>query len=45
MATSHLLDPGFALTVRPMRYPAFYEMYRDAVRIPGPSKKLILRWT
>ena len=29
---SHLLDPGFALTLRPMRYPAFYEMYRDAVR-------------
>lgn len=28
----HLLDPGFALTLRPMRYPAFYEMYRDAVR-------------
>ncbi len=27
-----LLDPGFALTLRPMRYPAFYEMYRDAVR-------------
>jgi ribonucleoside-diphosphate reductase beta chain len=31
-ATQHLLDPGFALTLRPMRYPAFYEMYRDAVR-------------
>jgi ribonucleoside-diphosphate reductase beta chain len=30
--TPHLLDPGFALTLRPMRYPAFYEMYRDAVR-------------
>jgi len=30
--TQHLLDPGFALTLRPMRYPAFYEMYRDAVR-------------
>ena len=29
---SHLLDPGFALTLRPMRYPAFYEMYRDAIR-------------
>lgn len=28
----HLLDPGFALTLRPMRYPAFYEMYRDAIR-------------
>ncbi|HPG95375.1 MAG TPA: ribonucleotide-diphosphate reductase subunit beta, partial [Dokdonella sp.] len=27
-----LLDPGFALTLRPMRYPAFYEMYRAAIR-------------
>ncbi|KAB8314240.1 ribonucleotide-diphosphate reductase subunit beta [Tolypothrix campylonemoides VB511288] len=27
-----LLDPGFDLTLRPMRYPRFYEMYRDAVR-------------
>lgn len=27
-----LLDPGFNLTLRPMRYPAFYEMYRAAVR-------------
>lgn len=26
-----LLDPGFNLTLRPMRYPAFYEMYRDAI--------------
>jgi ribonucleoside-diphosphate reductase beta chain len=30
--TSHLLDPGYALTLRPMRYPAFYEMYRAAIR-------------
>ena len=27
-----LLDPGFDLTLRPMRYPHFYEMYRDAIR-------------
>jgi ribonucleoside-diphosphate reductase beta chain len=27
-----LLDPGFALTLRPMRYPRFYEMYRAAIR-------------
>lgn len=27
-----LLDPGFELTLRPMRYPHFYEMYRNAVR-------------
>ncbi len=31
-ASSHLLDPGFDLTLRPMRYPRFYEMYRDAIR-------------
>lgn len=28
----HLLDPGFELTLRPMRYPKFYEMYRSAIR-------------
>lgn len=27
-----LLDPGFHLTLRPMRYPLFYEMYRNAVK-------------
>ncbi len=27
-----LLDPGFELTLRPMRYPVFYEMYRNAIR-------------
>jgi ribonucleoside-diphosphate reductase beta chain len=27
-----LLDPGFELTLRPMRYPKFYEMYRNAIR-------------
>jgi ribonucleoside-diphosphate reductase beta chain len=32
MITSRLLDPGFELTLRPMRYPAFYDMYRDAIR-------------
>ncbi|KGI79029.1 ribonucleotide-diphosphate reductase subunit beta [Oleiagrimonas soli] len=31
-ASSRLLDPGFALTLRPMRYPQFYEMYRAAIR-------------
>ena len=30
--TSRLLDPGFELTLRPMRYPRFYEMYRDAIK-------------
>ncbi len=28
----HLLDPGFELTLRPMRHPGFYEMYRNAIR-------------
>ncbi len=32
MKTTNLLDPGFDLTLRPMRYPAFYEMYRDAIK-------------
>ena len=31
-STTRLLDPGFALTLRPMRYPRFYDMYRDAIR-------------
>jgi ribonucleoside-diphosphate reductase beta chain len=29
---SDILDPGFHLTLRPMRYPAMYEMYRNAIR-------------
>ncbi|MBC8195829.1 MAG: ribonucleotide-diphosphate reductase subunit beta [Acidimicrobiia bacterium] len=31
-ARGNLLDPGFDLTLRPMRYPVFYEMYRDAIK-------------
>ncbi|MBX3724836.1 MAG: ribonucleotide-diphosphate reductase subunit beta [Xanthomonadales bacterium] len=31
-STARLLDPGFDLTLRPMRHPRFYEMYRDAIR-------------
>jgi ribonucleoside-diphosphate reductase beta chain len=27
-----LLDPGLNLTLRPMRYPHFYERYKDAIR-------------
>jgi ribonucleoside-diphosphate reductase beta chain len=30
-AASSILDPGFTLTLRPMRYPRFYEMYREAI--------------
>jgi ribonucleoside-diphosphate reductase beta chain len=31
-AASCLLDAGFDLTLRPMRYPRFYEMYRGAIK-------------
>ena len=27
-----LLDAGFNLTLRPMKYPAFYEMYKNAIK-------------
>ncbi len=27
-----ILDPGLNMTLRPMRYPRFYEMYRDAIK-------------
>jgi ribonucleoside-diphosphate reductase beta chain len=29
---ARLLDPGLCLTLRPMAYPAFYEMYRAAIK-------------
>src|SRR5690606_8916771 len=29
---SRLLDPGLCLTLRPMAYPQFYDMYRDAIK-------------
>ena len=29
---SNILDPGFDLTLRPMRYPQFFEMYRNAIK-------------
>ena len=28
---ANILDPGFDLTLRPMRYPQFFEMYRKAI--------------
>lgn len=28
----NLLDPGFELTMRPMRYPGFYDQFRDAIK-------------
>ena len=30
--TGAILDPGLDLTLRPMRYPEFYDRYRDAIR-------------
>lgn len=30
--TANLLDPGMNLTLRPMRYPHFYERYRDGIK-------------
>jgi ribonucleoside-diphosphate reductase beta chain len=27
-----ILDPGFNLTLRPMRYPTFYEMYKNGIK-------------
>lgn len=30
-ATARLLDPGMDLTLRPMRYPEFYDRFRDAI--------------
>jgi ribonucleoside-diphosphate reductase beta chain len=29
---SHILDPGFELTLRPMRYPQFFEMYKNGIK-------------
>jgi ribonucleoside-diphosphate reductase beta chain len=29
---ARLLDPGMSLTLRPMRYPQFFDMYRDAIK-------------
>ena len=27
-----ILKPGFDLTLRPMRYPVFFEMYKNAIK-------------
>jgi ribonucleoside-diphosphate reductase beta chain len=32
MRKSSILDPGFDLTLRPMRYPVFFDMYKDAIK-------------
>lgn len=31
-APDSILDPGFCLTLRPMRYPVFYDMFRDGIK-------------
>ena len=31
-APGSILDPGFNLTLRPMQYPVFFEMYKDAIK-------------
>ena len=31
-STKNLLDPGLDLTLRPMRYPHFYDRFRDAIK-------------
>ncbi len=31
-ARPNILEPGFDLTLRPMRYPQFFDMYRDAIK-------------
>lgn len=31
-APNSILDPGFCLTLRPMRYPVFYDMFRDGIK-------------
>ena len=32
MTSAELLNPGFNLTLRPMKYPVFYEMYKNAIK-------------
>lgn len=33
IATQHnILDPGLSLTLRPMRYPTFFEMFKDGIK-------------
>src|SRR5215469_416669 len=31
-APEHILDPGLCLTLRPMRYPVFFDMFRDGIK-------------
>ncbi len=27
-----ILDPGFNLTLRPMKYPVFFDMYKNGIK-------------
>ena len=40
-----ILDPGLDLTLRPMRYPEFYDLYRDAItqHLDGRGDRLLRR--
>jgi ribonucleoside-diphosphate reductase beta chain len=31
-APAHILDPGLCLTLRPMAFPVFYDMFRDGIK-------------
>jgi ribonucleoside-diphosphate reductase beta chain len=31
-APDNILDPGLCLTLRPMRFPVFYDMFRDGIK-------------
>ena len=31
-APAHILDPGLCLTLRPMNFPVFYDMFRDGIK-------------
>jgi ribonucleoside-diphosphate reductase beta chain len=31
-APEHILDPGLCLTLRPMRYPVFFDMFRNGIK-------------
>ena len=36
-APTNILDPGLCLTLRPMRFPIFYDMFRDGIKNKKPK--------
>ena len=40
-----LLDPGSCLSLRPLKYPVFYDMYRNAVRNTRPTTTMAVSAT